>query len=221
MEVYMNLERAQEDEITHINTEDHTGANIDVMLANSSGTRVFDDAEEKLHQSEECFHALVKATAQIAWTTAANGLVEEDVPLWRSYTGQSEVEIKGRGWLDAIHPDDRERAFSIWSDAVATRNLYETEYRLRRYDGVYHSFLVRGIPVFKEDGSIHEWIGYCTDITEFKRAEEERVQLLAREQAAHAEAEPVPTRLQALQDSTDTALAHLTLDVLLHDVRCR
>src|SRR6266480_2089763 len=217
----MNLERTQADEITQINTEGQIDANISVMQANNSGTRVFDNTEENLRQSEERFHALIKATAQIAWTTAANGLVEEDVPFWRSYTGQSEVEIKGWGWLDAIHPDDRECTVSIWSDAVATRNLYETEYRLRRYDGVYHSFLVRGVPVSNEDGSIREWIGFCTDITEFKRVEEERVQLLASEQIARATAEAATKRLQALQDITDTALAHLTLNKLLHEMLVR
>src|SRR6266567_6430419 len=191
----MNLERAQEDEITQIDTEGHTGANVGVMRANTSGSGVFDNAQEKLRQSEERFHALVKATAQIAWTTAANGLVDEDIPLWRSYTGQSEAEVKGWGWLDAVHPDDRERTVSIWSDAIAARSLYETEYALRRYDGVYRSFLVRGVPVFNEDGSIREGIGFCTDITEFKRVEEERVQLLASERGDRAMAEAATIRL--------------------------
>src|SRR5437868_11007821 len=217
----MNLERTQADEITQINTEGQIGANIGVMQANNSGTRVFDNTEEKLRQSEERFQALIKATAQIAWTTTANGLVEEDIPLWRSYTGQSEAEVKGWGWLDAVHPDDRERIASIWSSAIAARSLYETEYALRRYDGVYRSFLVRGVPVFNEDGSIREWIGSCTDITEFKRVEEERIQLLASEQVARATAEAATKQLQALQDITDTALAHLTLNKLLHEMLVR
>jgi len=217
----MNLERTQADEITQINTEGQIGANISVMQANNSGTRVFDNTEEKLRQSEERFQALIKATAQIAWTTTAHGLVDEDIPLWRSYTGQSEAEVKGWGWLDAVHPDDRERTISIWSDAIAARSLYETEYALRRYDGVYRSFLVRGVPVFNEDGSIREWIGSCTDITEFKRVEEERIQLLASEQVARATAEAATKQLQALQDITDTALAHLTLNKLLHEMLVR
>src|SRR5438874_1197552 len=217
----MNLERTQADEITQINTEGQIDANISVMQANNSGIRVFDNTEEKLRQSEERFHALIKATAQIAWTTTARGLVEEDIPLWRSYTGQSEAEVKGWGWLDAVHPDDHERTVSIWSDAIAARSLYETEYALRRYDGVYRSFLVRGVPVFNEDGSIREWIGFCTDITEFKRVEEERIQLLASEQVARATAEAATKRLQALQDITDTALAHLTLNKLLHEMLVR
>ncbi|TMC16778.1 MAG: PAS domain S-box protein [Chloroflexi bacterium] len=217
----MNLERTQADEITQINTEGQIGANISVMQANNSGTRVFHNTEEKLRQSEQRFHALIKATAQITWTTTAHGLVDEDIPLWRSYTGQSEAEVKGWGWLDAVHPDDRERTVSIWSDAIAARSLYETEYALRRYDGVYRSFLVRGVPVFNEDGSIREWIGFCTDITEFKRVEEERIQLLASEQVARATAVAATKRLQALQDITDTALAHLTLNKLLHEMLVR
>ena len=217
----MNLERTQAEESTQINTEGQVGAKIDVMQANLPGNSVLDNTEEKLRQSEERFQALVKATAQIAWTVAANGLVEEDIPLWRSYTGQSEAEVKGLGWLDAVHPDDRERTASLWSAAIATRSLYETEYALKRYDGAYHSFLVRGIPVFNEDSSIREWVGFCTDITEFKRVEEERAQLLAREQAARATAEAVTKRLQALQDITETALAHLTLSKLLHEMLVR
>ena len=217
----MNLERTQADEITQINTEGQIGANISVMQANNSGTRVFHNTEEKLRQSEQRFHALIKATAQITWTTTAHGLVDEDIPLWRSYTGQREAEVKGWGWLDAVHPDDRERTVSIWSDAIAARSLYETEYALRRYDGVYRSFLVRGVPVFNEDGSIREWIGFCTDITEFKRVEEERIQLLASEQVARATAEAATKQLQALQDITDTALAHLTLNKLLHEMLVR
>src|SRR5947207_10362918 len=218
VEVKMKLERKKAEEINQINNEGQIGANINFMQANNSGTRVFDNTEEKLRQSEERFHALIKATAQIAWTTTAYGLVEEDIPLWRSYTGQSEAGVKGWGWLDAVHPDDRERTVSIWSDAIAARSLYETEYALRRYDGVYRRFLVRGVPVFNGDGSIREWIGFCTDISEFKRVGEERIQLLASEQVARATAEAATKRLQALQDITDIALAHLTLNKLLREM---
>jgi len=55
--------------------------------------------------------------------------------------------------------------------AVKDKSAYEVEYRLRRFDGVYRDFLTRGIPVFKEDGSIREWVGVNIDITERKQAE--------------------------------------------------
>jgi PAS domain S-box-containing protein len=93
--------------------------------------------------------------------------------MWREYTGQSVNEVRGWGWLNAIHPDDRKRTAAIWSKAVATRGLYETEYRIRRADGQYRHFAIRGVPVLEQGGSIREWVGTCTDIHERKQIEDE------------------------------------------------
>lgn len=119
-----------------------------------------------LGESEERFRTLVSATSQIVWTTNANGEVVDDLPAWCAYTGQSAEEIKGWGWAAVLHPDDAERTAAIWKQAVETRSIYKTEYRVRRHDGVYGHFGVRGVPVRNADGSIREWVGTCTDITE-------------------------------------------------------
>jgi PAS domain S-box-containing protein len=79
--------------------------------------------------------------------------------------------MKGWGWMHALHPDDIENTKHIWRKAVETRTEYETEYRIRRYDGVYRHFIARGIPVLNDDGGIREWVGTCIDITERKRME--------------------------------------------------
>jgi len=94
------------------------------------------------------------------------------MPLWRQYTGQSIEEVKGWKWLDSVHPDDREHTKKIWFNATHQKCKYETEYRIRRADGVYRSFMVRGIPLFNTDGTIKEWTGTCFDITERKHDEE-------------------------------------------------
>ena len=122
--------------------------------------------DEALRDNEERYRALVTATSQIVWTTNAQGEVSGDLPLWRKFTGQSEEEIKGWGWANALHPDDRQRTMDVWSNAVGKRSLYETAYRLRRHDGEYRYVAVRGVPVLKPDGSVREWVGTCTDITE-------------------------------------------------------
>jgi PAS domain S-box-containing protein len=129
-------------------------------------------AEELVRASEERYRSYVEVTGQLAWTTNANGEVEEDIPTWRKFTGQSPEEVKGWGWTKALHPDDLEHTTQVWEKAVATKSTYEVEYRIRRYDGVYRYFLARGVPVFDEDGSIREWIGTCIDVTERKRAEQ-------------------------------------------------
>ena len=133
-------------------------------------------AKEALRQ-EERYRALVVASAQIVWTTNAQGEVADDIPTWRAFTGQSEQEIKGWGWTEAVHPDDRQSTAALWSRAVETRSLYDTQFRVRRHDGEYRYLAARGVPVLEADGSIREWVGTCTDITERKQAEEARAYL--------------------------------------------
>ena len=130
-------------------------------------------AEKALWESEQRYRSLTVATRQIVWTTNAQGEVNNDMPSWRAVTGQSAEEVKGWGWSDAVHPDDRNRVAEAWSHAVASRSLYEIEYRLRRRDGQYRMCLVRGVPVLDRSGTLREWIGTCTDITERRQAEEE------------------------------------------------
>lgn len=128
-------------------------------------------AEESLRQSRERYHALVWATSQIVWSADPNGM-RTDSPSWRAFTGQSEDQAKGFGWVDALHPEDRERTTDFWSDAVRNRSIFETEYRVRRRDGEFRDVSVRGVPVLHADSSIREWVGACTDITDRKRVQE-------------------------------------------------
>ena len=128
-------------------------------------------AEFELRHSESRFRSLTLATTQIVWVTNAAGDVENDMPSWRAFTGQSVQEIQGYGWLAAVHPDDRARIARTWQHSLATITRYETEYRVRRHDGRYFDFAVRGVPVRGERGELLEWIGACSDISERKRAE--------------------------------------------------
>lgn len=130
-----------------------------------------DETLDRLRQSEERYRSLVAATSQIVWVTNAEG-IEPDMPTWLSYTGQTQAEIQNWGWLDAVHPEDRDRAARDWYLAVNTKTYFDTEYRLRRIDGIYRYFSVRGVPVIAADGSIREWVGVCTDIHDRKLAEE-------------------------------------------------
>lgn len=123
------------------------------------------EIDRNLSLSEERYRSLVRATAQIVWSASPSGEMVGEQPDWQRYTGQRADEYTGLGWLNALHEEDRQRVSVLWGKAVTARALYETEYRLRRGDGVVRYVAARGVPVFENDGEIREWVGTCTDIT--------------------------------------------------------
>jgi len=129
-------------------------------------------AESALRRSERRYRSFVDVTSQFAWVTDPNGQVVEDIPALRQFTGQTYEQAKGAGWADALHPEDLPRTLEVWQRAVSTRTPYETEYRMRRHDGIYRLLLARGVPIFDDQGNVTEWVGTCIDITERRRAEE-------------------------------------------------
>lgn len=145
---------------------------LKVVSLRAAGELQRAQAEQALRSSEERYRSYIEVTNQLGWTTNAAGEVTEDLPAWRTYTGQTFQEIEGWGWSRALHPDDVARASAAWRTAIADRLTYEIEYRIRRHDGVYRHFLVRGVPVFHDDGNVREWVGTCIDRTEHKLAEE-------------------------------------------------
>lgn len=129
-------------------------------------------SRDELRRSEQRYRSLVTATTQVVWVTDANGSTFDITPSWLTLTGQTKQETEGWGWLNAVHPDDQPYVRQEWETALAQNQLYEVEYRLRRMDGSYRNFLVRGVPVFDPQGTVQEWVGACTDITERRQAEQ-------------------------------------------------
>jgi PAS domain S-box-containing protein len=161
--------------------KDGEGRILEVMLMHEDITeRVV--AEKTLREREQRFRSLVMATSQTVWSTTPDGRVLEDSPTWRAVTGQSYDEWKEYGWLDAVHPDDREQARRTWLECTASCSVYETEYRLRQPDGSYRWTAVKGVPLTDADGSVREWIGANKDIHEMVVAQAELAERLKREQ---------------------------------------
>jgi len=145
--------------------------------------------ERAVRQSEERFRSLVEAISQVVWNADRTGAVVEALPSWTAFTGQGQDEARGSGWLLAVHEDDRERTREAWDAAVAEGCSYEADYRLRRHDGEYRFLEVRAVPVREADGSVREWVGVGTDVTERIRAERDRDQALRDAERARADAE--------------------------------
>ena len=130
-------------------------------------------AEDALRESESEFRSLAEAMPQIVWVTRPDGWNIFFNKQWMDYTGMTLEESCGHGWIKPFHPDDRQRAWDAWQNATQNNDVYSLECRLRRADGVYKWWLVRGLPVQDTKGTILKWFGTCTDIHELKQVEQE------------------------------------------------
>ena len=129
-------------------------------------------AEEALRASEREFRSLAESMPQIVWATTAEGLNIYFNQQWVDYTGLTLEDSYGEGWIIPFHPDDRQRAWDAWQHATRHRDTYSLECRLRRADGVYQWWLIRGVPLLGANGEILKWFGTCTDIEHIKLAEQ-------------------------------------------------
>ncbi len=127
-------------------------------------------AEEALRTSEAEFHTLAEAVPQIVWITRPNGRPTYLNHHWMDYTGLSLEKSLGIAWIRRLHPDEQQLARAAWKQAVATASTYVVEGRLRRADGIYRWWLIRGVPRIDAAGNILKWFGTCTDIHDLKLA---------------------------------------------------
>jgi PAS domain S-box-containing protein len=128
-------------------------------------------ALDTLKKSEAEFRNLAESMPQIVWATRADGWNIYFNRQWMDYTGMTIEESYGHGWNKPFHPDDQQRAWDAWNNAVENNSIYSIEARLRRFDGEYRWWLVRGVPQINEKGEILKWFGTCTDIEEIKQTE--------------------------------------------------
>jgi PAS domain S-box-containing protein len=129
-------------------------------------------AEARVRQAETELRLAMDTIPAMAWSAEPDGSADFVNRGWIEYTGLSLEDTKGLSWASRIHPDDRAKFVEKFLKAVAAGTPYEDEARIRRADGQYRWFLIRGIPLRNEAGNIAKWYGACTNIEDRRRAEE-------------------------------------------------
>jgi PAS domain S-box-containing protein len=130
----------------------------------NTGPRIGDSGRD------EHFQALADAGPAMLWVTDAENRCTFLSRAWYEYTGQSEEEGPDFGWLDAVHPDDREETAWRFLDAAMRRVPFSLDHRLRRADGAFRWVIDEGRPRVSPEG---EWLGYVgsvIDVHERRRA---------------------------------------------------
>jgi|GEM_PF-567850 len=134
-------------------------------------------AEEALRASEAELRTMAEAMPQIVWIARPDGWNTFINRKWMDYTGLTLEESLGHGWDKPFHPDDQLRAREAWQKARSEKGIYSIESRLRRADGVYRWWLIRGVPLTDAEGKILRWYGTCTDIQDLKMEEKAREEM--------------------------------------------
>ena len=125
-----------------------------------------------LRESEGRFYAVADLGPDLLWRSDASGRATWYNRRWLDYTGHSLDQAKAQGWIEAIHPDDREASNRIFRDAIDAGRSFQQEYRIRTHDGAFRWFQMRGEPVRDAVGRIIEWFGSSTDVDDQRRAQE-------------------------------------------------
>ena len=144
----------------------HVGACLEI-----SSLRKEVEAQLVVQEAEREFRYLAESIPQIVWVTRPDGWTIYFNHQWVEYTGLTLEESYGHGWNIPFHPDDKQRAWDAWQRATQHNGDYSLECRLRRQDGVYRWWLIRGVPLLNEQGEIQKWYGTCTDIQDLKEAD--------------------------------------------------
>ncbi|AEI51817.1 PAS domain-containing sensor histidine kinase [Runella slithyformis] len=132
-----------------------------------------DITEEKryrreLEEREQKFRLLADSMPQFVWTGDAAGNLTYFNQSVYNYSGLMREQIEKEGWLQIVHPDEREENVRSWMESVRTGKDFLFEHRFRRYDGSYRWQLSRAIAQRDANGTLQMWVGTSTDIEEQK-----------------------------------------------------
>jgi PAS domain S-box-containing protein len=126
------------------------------------------DALAKLRESEAQFRTFAEAMPNHVWTAGPDGGLDWFNRRVCIYSGMPEKDLLGAGWLTMVHPDDVPPSVARWTAALASGEVYETQFRLRRADGAWRWHLARAVPLRGDAGTIARWVGTNTDIDDQK-----------------------------------------------------
>jgi PAS domain S-box-containing protein len=136
-------------------------------------------AEQQLHETEELFRVLATNIPQLVFRGKTDGARTWGSPQWSVFTGlvfEDSLEFR---WLDAVHPDDRDRTRQAWAEA-ATSGQYYCEHRFRRAsDGEYRWHQTRAVSRGGPATPETEWVGTSTDIHTLRTLQDRQKVILA------------------------------------------
>ena len=162
------------------------------------------------HKNQE-LDAIIHTAPDIIFSRQMNGERDYISDRFYEYTGAAAGTAHGLGWIDYVHPDDKEEATGQWNRCVESGANYEAEYRMRSRDHLYRWFRARAVPIRNSGGQIIRWYGICSDIHDSKLLEqsirESATKLEKMVDERTAELRQLSVRLMTMQDQEHRRIA--------------
>ncbi|HJT20337.1 MAG TPA: GAF domain-containing protein, partial [Nitrospira sp.] len=146
---------------------------LDLLARQAADLIERNQAEAALRESEDRFRTLAQTVPSFLFETDAAGSNIWVSDGWCRFTGQSQERVRGHGWADALHPDDRAANVERWIACMSSGEPFESRQRLRRADGGYAWVVAKALPVRDDRGTVRRWVGSVTDIDGIVRTDEE------------------------------------------------
>jgi PAS domain S-box-containing protein len=134
--------------------------------------------EQAVKESEERFRLAINTAPMMVWVSGCDKLCTYFNKAWLDFTGRPIEAELGNGWADGVHPEDLQQCVETYEWSFDERKDFRMEYRLLRHDGEYRWIIDIGVPRFSPDGVFAGYIGSCVDVTDRKRAEDDRITML-------------------------------------------
>jgi PAS domain S-box-containing protein len=120
--------------------------------------------QEAARENERRWTELAEGMPQLLWTCLPEGACDFLSKQWVAHTGVPESKQLGYGWLEQVHPEDRNALIERWKHAVESGAPFDAQFRIRRHDGAYRWFKSRAVAVHDESGQTYKWYGTSNDI---------------------------------------------------------
>ncbi len=124
-------------------------------------------------QGEDQFRRMADAAPMMICASGPDGLATYFNRFWLTFTGRRLEQELGYGWMEGLHPDDRQRTLAAYTASTSAHRNCHLEYRLRRADGDYRWIISSGAPWWQRDSSFAGYLTCCTDTTDLRRAREQ------------------------------------------------
>ena len=189
---------------------------------------LLDITEEKQYQqamleSESRFRLLADSLPQQIWTADTNGNLFYYNQNVYDYTGLAPETLEKDGWVQIIHPDDREENIKKWTESIQSGKDFLFENRFRRHDGEYRWQLTRAVPQKDAAGNIQMWVGSSTDIQQIKELEQQKDYFIS--MASHELKTPVTSikgyvqMLQVMYEKSEDSFLQNALNVMDRQIK--